>query len=98
MTVRSRVSVNTIYFVADLDSTALEFARVIESSGRIVIGLADPDVMEKMPFTRTGFRLCPVPEVIDTLRRVGLTVEHRRISDSANAPHLLIATQIPLPG
>jgi arsenite methyltransferase len=91
------LTVNTVYFMADLDSAAAEFARVIESSGRIVVGLADPDVMEKMPFTRTGFRLRPVTEVIDTLRGVGLTVEHRRISDNTGAPHLLIATQLPLP-
>ena len=92
------LTVNTVYFIADLDVAAVELARVIESSGRIVVGLADPDVMEKMPFTRTGFRLRPVPEVIDTLRGAGLAIEHRRISDSANAPHLLIATQPPLRG
>jgi arsenite methyltransferase len=92
------LTVNTVYFIADLDLAAVELARVIEGSGRIVIGLGDPEVMEKMPFTRTGFRLRPVPEVIDTLRGVGLTVEHRRISDSANAPHLLIATRPPFCG
>lgn len=92
------LSVNTVYFIDDLNSAAVELARVIENSGRIVIGLADPDVMGKLPFTRTGFRLRPLPEVIDTLRGAGLTVDHRRISDSANAPHLLIATRPPLPG
>ena len=92
------LTVNTVYFIADLDVAAVELARVIESSGRIVVGLADPDVMEKMPFTRTGFCLRPVPEVIDTLRGAGLAIEHRRISDSSNAPHLLIATQPPLRG
>lgn len=92
------LTVNTVYFIADLHLAAVELARVIESSGRIVIGLGDPDVMGKMPFTRTGFRLRPVPEVIDTLRSAGLAVEHRRISKSTNAPHLLIATQPPSHG
>jgi len=85
------ITVNTIYFVAELDGAFRELARVINSRGRLVIGLADPDVMAKLPFTGHGFRLRPVPEVIDTLRSTGLTVEHRQISEEANAPHLLIA-------
>lgn len=85
------LTVNTVYFVAELERAAAELARVIDSSGRIVIGVAEPDVMAKLPFTRTGFRLRPVPEVIDTLRGVGLAVEHRRISNNIGAPHLLIA-------
>ena len=48
-----------------------------------------------MPFTGHGFHLRPVPEVIDTLRGVGPAVEHRRIGQDDDAPHLLIATPIP---
>ena len=86
------LTVNTIYFIAELDRAFTELARVVASSGRIVIGVADPDVMARMPFTGHGFHLRPVPEVIDTLRGVGLAVEHRRISQGDDAPHLLIAT------
>jgi hypothetical protein len=32
--------------------------------------------------------------VTDALRSTGLSVEHRQISDDANAPHLLIARAI----
>jgi SAM-dependent methyltransferase len=85
------ITVNTIYFVAELDSAFRELARVMNSRGRLVVGLADPDVMAKLPFTGHGFHLRPVPDVIDALRSTGLTVEHRRISEDANAPHLLIA-------
>lgn len=85
------ITVNTIYFVAELDRAFRELARVINGRGRLVIGLADPDVMAKLPFTEHGFHLRPVPDVIDTLRSTGLTVEHRQISGDANAPHLLIA-------
>ena len=60
--------------------------------GRLVIGIADPDVMAKLPFTGHGFLLRPVQDVIDALRGTGLTVEHQQISDDADAPHLLIAT------
>jgi arsenite methyltransferase len=89
------LTVNTLYFVAELDRAFTELARVVGSSGRIVIGLADPDAMARMPFTERGFHLRSVPEVIDTLRGAGLGVEHRRISQGDDAPHLLIATPTP---
>jgi arsenite methyltransferase len=88
------ITVNTIYFVADLDPAFAELARVINSTGRLVIGLADPEVMARLPFTGHGFHLRPVPDVTDALRSTGLSVEHRQISDDANAPHLLIARAI----
>jgi arsenite methyltransferase len=86
------ITVNTIYFVAELDPAFTELARVVGSAGRIVVGLADPDAMARMPFTGHGFHLRSVPEVIDTLRGAGLGVKHRRISQGDDAPHLLIAT------
>ncbi|GAC1406880.1 MAG: hypothetical protein NVS4B6_15080 [Mycobacterium sp.] len=89
------LTVNTIYFIAELDQAFTELARVVGRSGRIVLGVADPDVMARMPFTGHGFHLRPVPDVIDAVRGVGLAVEHRRISQSEDAPHLLIATPIP---
>lgn len=85
------ITVNTIYFVTELDAAFRELARVMNNRGRLVIGLNDPDVMSKMPFTEHGFRLRPVPDVIETLRSTGLAVEHRQIADAATAPHLLIA-------
>ncbi|PLV53714.1 class I SAM-dependent methyltransferase [Mycobacterium simiae] len=88
------MTVNTIYFVAELGRAFRELARVINSRGRLVIGLADPEVMAKLPFTGHGFQLRPVLDVIDTLRSTGLSVEHRRISDDANAPHLLFAQAV----
>jgi SAM-dependent methyltransferase len=86
------ITVNTIYFVAELNCAFTELARVVRRSGRAIVGLADPDVMAKMPFTRQGFHLRPVPEVIHTLRGAGLAVEHRRVSQGDDSPHLLIAT------
>ncbi|MCV7132512.1 methyltransferase domain-containing protein [Mycobacterium hodleri] len=89
------MTVNTIYFVADLDTAFRELARVMNGRGRLVIGLADPEVMAKLPFTGHGFQLRPVPDVIDGLRSTGLAVEHRQISADPNAPHLLIAHAAP---
>lgn len=86
------ITVNTIYFVTDLDQVFAELARVVNRSGRIVIGLADPDAMANMPTTKHGFHLRPVPEVMETLRRAGLAVDHRRIDRSHLPAHLLICT------
>jgi len=91
------LTVNTIYFIAELDRAFTELARVVGSSGWIVVGVADPDAMARMPFTGHGFHLRPLPEVIDALRGAGLAVEHRRISQGDDAPHLLIATPAPPP-
>jgi arsenite methyltransferase len=89
------LTVNTIYFVVDLDRAFAELARVVGSTSRIVVGLADPDAMARMPFSGYGFHLRPVPEVIEALRGAQLAVEHRRISRDDGAPHLLIATPTP---
>ncbi|MDT5012410.1 MAG: arsenite methyltransferase [Mycobacterium sp.] len=86
------VTVNTIYFVAELQEAFTELARVVAHSGRIVVGVADPETMAKLPFTSHGFRLRPIPEVITTLQSAGFTVQHRRINAADGAPHLLIGT------
>ena len=86
------ITVNTIYFVTELDPVFAELARVVNRSGRIVIGLADPEAMANMPTTKHGFHLRPVPEVVETLRRAGLAVDHRRIDRSHLPAHLLICT------
>lgn len=52
------ITVNTIYFVNSLDRAFTELARVIGSSGRIVIGLADPAAMRKCRGRSTAFT-CP---------------------------------------
>ena len=64
-------------------------------SGSIVVGVADPETMAKLPFTDHGFRLRPIPEVINALQSAGFTVQHRRINAADGAPHLLIGTPGP---
>lgn len=63
------VSTNTIYFVRDLDAALSAVARVLRPGGRLALGVGDPEAMEKMPFTKHGFRLRPMSEVIDHLSR-----------------------------
>ncbi|MDT5179017.1 MAG: arsenite methyltransferase [Mycobacterium sp.] len=89
------VTVNTIYFVAELQEAFTELARVTAHSGRIVVGIADPETMAKLPFTGHGFHLRPIPEIINALRGAGFTVQHRRVSAADGAPHLLIGTPAP---
>lgn len=86
------ITVNTLYFVDDLDAACTELARVLRLGGRAVLGIGDPDAMARLPFTAYGFRLRPIPEVVAALQKTGFDeVEQRRLDDTAVPHHLLIA-------
>ncbi len=85
------ITVNTIYFVADLDRACTELARVLRPKGRLVIGIGDPEAMAKMPFTSHGFTLRPVSDVLAALRNSGFTVEDKPLRNGAVPFHLLLA-------
>jgi arsenite methyltransferase len=86
------ISVNTLYFVAELDRAFGELARVLTSSGRVVIGIGDPEAMTALPFTAHGFCLRPVDEIKAALAAAGLAVvDHRRVGDARIPAHVLIA-------
>ena len=86
------ITLNTIYFISELDRAFTELARVVKKSGRAIVGVGDPNAMARMPVTSHGFRLRPIPEVIDALRVAGLTVvEDRRVGEDEEAFHLLVA-------
>jgi arsenite methyltransferase len=88
--VEAAMTVNTIYFVPD--DVFAEFARVLAPSGRLVIGLGDPDAMARAPVTVHGFRIRPVVQVQAALTAAGLALtDHRRVGHSADAFHLLLA-------
>ena len=84
------ITVNTIYFVPELDRAGAELARVLRPAGRVVIGIGDPAAMARMPFTANGFRLRPAAEVSAALERAGLTVDHRFLDRQPIPVHLLI--------
>jgi len=84
------ITVNTVYFVPELDRACAELARVLRPEGRVVIGIGDPDEMAKMPFTAHGFHLRPVAELTAALERAGLAVDHRVIERQPFSGHLLI--------
>ncbi|MFD6155526.1 class I SAM-dependent methyltransferase [Nocardia sp. NPDC060256] len=86
------ITVNTLYFVPDLDAVCAELARVVRPGGRVVIGIGDPDTMAKLPFTPYGFTLRPVADVIAALEKSGCAVTHEQLPHPPIPHHLLIAT------
>lgn len=91
-TVNGVMTVNTIYFVDELQAAFIELARVTARSGRVVVGVADPETMAKLPFTAHGFHLRPIPEVANAMHNAGFTVQHHRLTTADGAPHLLVGT------
>jgi arsenite methyltransferase len=86
------ITVNTLYFVADLDRAFAELARVLNGSGRVVIGIGDPDAMKALRVTAHGFRLRPVDEITAALIAAGLPITHHHRVDTGRIPaHILTA-------
>ena len=92
MSLDAAITVNTVYFVDDLDAAFSELARVLRPGGRAVVGIGDPDVMTRMPFTAYGFTLRAIEDVIAALENAGLkVVEHQHLSEVAIPHNLLVA-------
>jgi hypothetical protein len=67
-------------------------ARIVSPTGRLVLGLGDPDAMRRDPVTAHAFRLRPLAEVQTALTAAGLTIaDHRRVGGGPDAFHLLVA-------
>jgi ubiquinone/menaquinone biosynthesis C-methylase UbiE len=82
-------TVNTLYFVADLDRVCAELARVVRPSGRVLIGLFDPEAMSATSFAAYGFTLHPIARVVAAMRTASLDpVRHTLVLE--NACHLLL--------
>jgi arsenite methyltransferase len=84
------ITVNTVYFITELDAACAELARVLRPGGRAVIGIGDPNVMAKLPFTSHGFTIRPVAEIAAALDNSGLQVEQRRIEEKPMPRYLII--------
>jgi SAM-dependent methyltransferase len=89
--IEAAITINTIYFIAELDQAFSELARVLTRSGRIVVGIGDPEAMSHMPMTPYGFRLRPVAEVTAAAELAGLALrDDKRSGQGAGAAHLLV--------
>src|SRR5260370_30016424 len=85
------ITINPIYFIAELDRGFSELARVLTASGRIVVGIGDPEAMSRMPMTPYGFRLRPVAEVTAAAESAGLAFrDDKRSGEGVGAAHLLL--------
>jgi arsenite methyltransferase len=88
------ITVNTVYFVEDVELAFAEIARVLRPSGRAVVGIGDPSMMARLPFTPHGFRLRPVEQLVSALGGAGLgQVRHERVGQGERAFHLLVAAR-----
>jgi arsenite methyltransferase len=93
--VDAAITLNTVYFVADLDGACAELARVLRPGGRAVVGIGDPDIMAHLPFTDYGFRVRPVAEIHAALEKSGLQVEHCRIDEKPLPRYLFTGRRAP---
>jgi arsenite methyltransferase len=75
------ITLNTVYFISELEAACAELARLLRPGGRAVVGIGDPEVMGRAPVTSYGFTLRPVAEIVAALEQSGLTVEHHRLDD-----------------
>ncbi len=86
------ITVNTVYFVADLERAFGEIARVVRPTGRVVVGVGDPTAMAALPVTAHGFALRPIDELVGLLRGAGFDEPRdQRVGEGQRAFHLLVA-------
>jgi arsenite methyltransferase len=90
------MTVNTVYFIAELDRAFAELARVLKPNGAGVVGIGDPGALARLSFTAYGFRLRPVDELIGVAASAGLDLrDHQRVGDGEDAAHLLVFSPAP---
>jgi hypothetical protein len=66
------ISLNSIYFIPDLEGSFAGLARVTAAPGRGVLGGADPDWLSRQPFAEHGFAVRPIDDVVAALKGAGL--------------------------
>jgi arsenite methyltransferase len=86
------ITLNTLYFIANLAGALHECARVLRPSGQLVVGLTDPETMARHPLADHGLHVRPMALVIEALLQAGLEIDqYRRVGAGDGAFHLLVA-------
>jgi arsenite methyltransferase len=94
--IQGAITINTIYFIADLDRAFAELARVIAPTGRVVVGIGDLAMMARMPTTPFGFSIRQPDAIAAVAKSAGLVLQdHRRVGQGDDARHLLIFGHAP---
>lgn len=76
------LSINTISFWVDVDAAMRELARVLVPEGRLVLGVADPEGLERHGFAARGHRIVVPEQLSACLPRWGFeALEIRRTAD-----------------
>jgi ubiquinone/menaquinone biosynthesis C-methylase UbiE len=89
--IEGAITINTIYFIADLARAFAELARVVARSGRVVVGIGDPRMMARIPTTPFGFTIRSTDEIAAVAKSAGLTLQdHKRAGQGEQAAHLLV--------
>jgi SAM-dependent methyltransferase len=84
------VTTNTVYFVDDVDRALAELARVLAPDGRAAIGIGDPEAMRRMPFTRYGFTIREIDDLVARAATAGLQLrDHDRVGEGQLPFHVL---------
>jgi len=66
------MSLNTIYFIHDLTASFAELSRVTKTTGRGVLGVADPEWLARQPYAEHGFIVRPIDDVVAALEEAAL--------------------------
>lgn len=67
-------TVNTLYFWEDPQLQLREIYRVLQTGGRLSIGIRSRAFMEQLPFTQYGFRLYDAPAAVTQLEKAGFRI------------------------
>jgi ubiquinone/menaquinone biosynthesis C-methylase UbiE len=89
-------TINTIYFWSDPMADLAEIRRVLQPGGTLLLVFRSKNKMEKLSFTKQGFRLYEPSEVILLVENAGFSeVKLETIQDRSLDFNCIIATYIP---